>query len=496
MIKILYADNLPVYPIEKASRCSGAANNLSSAEWRCYEEREDYYVIEPTYVAVEWINNQQVSSIGPFLFCSHNDHYVQLEDATGRLFTHWKWTCRKRAGIWEYRSTAISVWCSKCACAAAHKYKETPNHLPLIRACVLLCSTIMTYATVVSGTPKNVRELKRAARKPAPKQAEPPPLKKTTKVPAKATRKKPEAKLQQVSITVGIVGDDITQETFADMKRFMDNRATVGLIALERGDATLQLHIQGVLALMSTSTKAVKQDIMEAIGWKSNCPLGGAVCVKALTNKGIHTLVGICTKDQQELHYQMHSVNVSPEQMEEGKRRYLIFGACNFKNRVELSPYNLLIRAMQYRRYRAKNPLSITFRGCLRKMLLTGQYYPGLRWLLSPKMSYEQAESMWRLATAPESTTLRDIDFTFYGLQPTERYHTYNFNESMLFHAQEKAQAQEADDINQQLHDLEARIRGTTIAADPDENDEEDSQAGDHQSPPEWQDLGEYVPLV
>ncbi|KAL3676482.1 hypothetical protein R1sor_026430 [Riccia sorocarpa] len=228
----------------------------------------------------------------------------------------------------------------------------------------------MTYATVVSGTPKNVRELKRAARKPAPKQAEPPPLKKTTKVPAKATRKKPEAKLQQVSITVGIVGDDITQETFADMKRFMDNRATVGLIALERGDATLQLHIQGVLALLR------------------------------------------------------------------------------------------------------------------------------LRWLLSPKMSYERAESMWRLATAPESTTLRDIDFTFYGLQPTERYHTYNFNESMLFHVQEKAQAQEADDINQQLHDLEARIRGTTIAADPDENDDEDSQAGDHQSPPEWQDLGEYVPLV
>ncbi|KAL3680630.1 hypothetical protein R1sor_023586 [Riccia sorocarpa] len=349
----------------------------------------------------------------------------------------------------------------------------------------------MTYATVVSGTPKNIRELKRAARKPAPKQAEPPPLKKTTKVPAKVTRKKPEAKLQQVSITVGIVGDDITQETFADMKRFMDNRATVGLIALERGDATLQLHIQGVLALLSTSTKAVKQDIMEAIGWKSNCPLGGVVCVKALTNKGIHTLVGMvgyCTKDQQELHYQMHSVNVSPEQMEEGKRRYLIFGACNFKNRVELSPYNLLSRAMQYRRYRAKNPLPITFRGCLRQMLFTGQYYPGLRWLLSPKMSYERAESMWRLATAPESTTLRDIDFTFYGLQPTERYHTYNFNESMLFHAQEKAQAQEADDINQQLHDLEARIRGTTIAADPDENDDEDSQAGDHQNPPRFEE--------
>ncbi|KAL3681135.1 hypothetical protein R1sor_024091 [Riccia sorocarpa] len=186
MIKILYADKLPMYPKEKLSRCSGAENNLSSAEWR-----------------------------------------------------------------------------------------------------------FMAYATAVSGTPKNIRELKRAARKLLPKQPEPPPLKKTSKVPAKPARKKPEAKLQQVSITVGIVGEDISQATFADMKRFMESRATVGLIALERGDATLQLHIQGVMALLSTSTKAVKQDIMQAIGWNSNCPLGGAVCVKVLTNKGIHTLVGM-----------------------------------------------------------------------------------------------------------------------------------------------------------------------------------------------------------
>ncbi|KAL3686472.1 hypothetical protein R1sor_009046 [Riccia sorocarpa] len=271
MIKILYADELPVYSKEKLSRCSGADQNLSSAEWR-----------------------------------------------------------------------------------------------------------FMTYATADLGTAKNIRELKRAARKQAPKQApkqaEPPLLKKRSKVPAKPVRKKTEAKLQQVSITVGIVGEDISQATFANMKRFMESRATVGLIALERGDATLQLHIQGVLALLR-------------------------------------------------------------------------------------------------------------------------QYYPGLRWLLSPKMSYERAESLWRLATAPESTTLKDVDFTFYGLQPTERYHTYNFNESMLYHAQEKAQAREAEDIEQQLQALEERIRGTTLAADPDENNVED-EAAEQQSPAEWQDLGDYIPLV
>ncbi|KAL3681878.1 hypothetical protein R1sor_024834 [Riccia sorocarpa] len=134
------------------------------------------------------------------------------------------------------------------------------------------------------------------------------------------------------------------------MKRFVDSRATVGLIALERGDATLQLHIQGVLTA-EYEYQGHQRRYTESHWLEERVPTrGAAICVKALINKGVHTLVGMvsyCTKDEQELHYQMYSVNVTAQQMEEGKRRYLIFGACNYKNRVELTPYNLLSRAMQ-----------------------------------------------------------------------------------------------------------------------------------------------------
>ncbi|KAL3674997.1 hypothetical protein R1sor_024945 [Riccia sorocarpa] len=494
MIKIIYGEELPVYPKERLRRCAGSEKNLNFAEWKRYEERVDYYALEPTFIDVEWLTKQQFGhrSVAVLVLTR-----IQAYQTTYLLFACVESCCNE--------STATSVWLERAP--ARRDYSALPNRLTLqtrisnrlyhkIHVSVQPSSIQMRSATAVSGSPQNVREFKRAARKVKPKQADAPPLKKIARTPAKPARKKTEAKLLQVSITVGIVGEDISQATFADMKRFVDSRATVGLIALERGDATLQLHIQGVLALLSTSTKAIKEDILKAIGWKNDCPLGGTICVKALTNKGVHTLVGMvgyCTKDEQELHYEMYSVNVTAQQMEEGKRRYLIFGACNYKNRVELTPYNLLSRAMQYRRYRAKNPLSITFRGYLRQMMLTGQYYPGLRWLLSPKMSYERAESMWRLATAPESTTLRDIDHTFYGLQPTERYHTFNFNESMLAHVQEQAQTREAEDIERQLQELEERIRGTKVSDDPDENDNDDPEPDEHETA-EWQDLGDYVP--
>ncbi|KAL3692074.1 hypothetical protein R1sor_005725 [Riccia sorocarpa] len=242
-----------------------------------------------------------------------------------------------------------------------------------------------------------------------------------------APKKKPECRMLQVSITVGIVGEDISTETFEALQVFVEKRAAVGLIALERGDATLQLHVQGVMAVESTSARQIKSDLHVAIGWDTCCPVGASICVKLLTNKGVHTLVGMvgyCMKDQQELHFRMYCKNVSEKQMDEGRQRYLIFGACNYKNRVELSLYNLLSRAMQFRR----------------------------------------AESVWRLATAPESTTLRDIDETFYGIKPSERYHTIHPMESILQHAHEKEDAQEAQDLEKQLQDLEMRIHTMAVS--------------------------------
>ncbi|KAL3684065.1 hypothetical protein R1sor_002087 [Riccia sorocarpa] len=193
--------------------------------------------------------------------------------------------------------------------------------------------------------------MKRAARnritlKP---KVEKPASKLVEKAKQRATpKKKPECRLLQVSITVGIVGEDISTETFDTLQVFVEKRAAVGLIALERGDATLQLHVQGVMAVESTSGRQIKSDLHVAIGWDTCCP--------------------------------------------------------------------------------------------------------------------DRAESVWRLATAPESTTLRDIDETFYGIKPSERYHTIHPMESILQHAREKEDAQEAEDLEKQLQDLETRIHTMAVS--------------------------------
>ncbi|KAL3692374.1 hypothetical protein R1sor_006025 [Riccia sorocarpa] len=39
--------------------------------------------------------------------------------------------------------------------------------------------------------------------------------------------------------------------------------------------------------------RAIKADITKAVGWDSDLPAGGVICVKSLTNKGLHTFVGM-----------------------------------------------------------------------------------------------------------------------------------------------------------------------------------------------------------
>ncbi|KAL3695356.1 hypothetical protein R1sor_009432 [Riccia sorocarpa] len=463
MIKILYKQEIVVYDPKKVTRCSACSKNLIEARWRLIDQREDFYSVEPTYVTVEWLRKEadgiHVHGLGPLLFCKQTDQTIELEDATGRIFTHWKWMCRRHGGEWEYRCSAIAIWSGKCCCSAALKNKDASKNLPASCLCrtllnreychiclarnsackrrlsptvtstdqvreekveatlsqdVCLCSTVFNsngscycgYGKLSkkrSGDEEAARNritLKPKVEKPASKLVEKAKQKPTPK-------KKPECRLLQVSITVGIVG--ICTETFDALQVFVEKRAAVGLIALERGDATLQLHVQGVMAVESTSARQIKSDLHVAIGWDRCCPVGGSICVKVLTNKGVHTL----------------SYAISEIQSEEST--------------VNLIPELPQTDALEW-------PVN-----------------PGLRWLLSPEMSQDRAESVWRLATAPESTTLRDIDETFYGIKPSERYHTIHPMESILQHAREKEDAQEAEDLEKQLQDLETRIHTMAV---------------------------------
>ncbi|KAL3692535.1 hypothetical protein R1sor_006186 [Riccia sorocarpa] len=163
-----------------------------------------------------------------------------------------------------------------------------------------------------------------------------------------------------------------------------------------------------------------EQDRLEEAG-----PQGGSICIKSLKYKGLHTIIGIiwyCLKDEGQEHFRFYSKNVSEEQKQEGKRMHAIYGASEYKNRLELTPANVLGHALQFRRYRAKNPVSITFIRCLREMLYSGQYMSGFRWLKSSKVSPLRAERIWRACTTPESVEVANVRNIFFGIDTPARY--------------------------------------------------------------------------
>ncbi|KAL3677396.1 hypothetical protein R1sor_027344 [Riccia sorocarpa] len=269
-----------------------------------------------------------------------------------------------------------------------------------------------TSATVGSQTPRPPRppsttRLKakaRAKKSVAPEPSTRPRMKQTTLIPPRGvagsprkTKAEPKKsrrtplKLMEVSLTVGQVAADVEADIFDKVALFIEKEASMGLIAFERGDTNLQLHIQGVMSLQASNVRSIKTDLTKAIGWDTNAPVGGVVCIKSVKNQGLHTvtgLIGYCLKDENELHFRLYSKNVTEQQMEDGRKRHMVFGASGYKNRLELTPQNLLCRALQFRRYRSKNPVTISFRHF-----------------------------------QPEAVSMADVDHIFFNFQQTARYY-------------------------------------------------------------------------
>ncbi|KAL3675088.1 hypothetical protein R1sor_025036 [Riccia sorocarpa] len=257
-----------------------------------------------------------------------------------------------------------------------------------------------------------------------------PPPKPTAKVLKPRKPRTVPPKDLDVSITVGIAGEDVSGETYDRLALFIQEKAKMGIISFERGDSHLLLHIQGMISISCSSTTTLKKDIREAIGWMDNGPLGGSICVRSLKDKGLHTIIGIigyCLKDEKEEHFRVFTKNISENQMQEGRRMHWIHGASEFKNRLQLTPTNVLTRALQFRKYRARSPVGTTFTKCLKEMIHTGQFIPGLRWMtiptLSPEMTIKRTEKLWRSCVAPETITISDIYEIFFGYTRVDRYY-------------------------------------------------------------------------
>ncbi|KAL2644354.1 hypothetical protein R1flu_011941 [Riccia fluitans] len=228
-----------------------------------------------------------------------------------------------------------------------------------------------------------------------------------------------------VSLTIGIPGENVDDKVFDLLVKWLEYKAEMAVLALERRDSFLQLHVQGMVRVKASSTRILKREIQEVIGWESNGLVGASVCLKSLHYKGLHTVIGLigyCLKDEGAPHFNFYSKNISEEQKVEGRRMHSIYGALEYKHKLELTPANILGRALQFRKYQVKNPLSITFRRCITEMIRSGQYILEFRWLTTAKISRLRAKRIWRACTSPESVEVPDVEAMFFGVETTTRY--------------------------------------------------------------------------
>ncbi|KAL2622157.1 hypothetical protein R1flu_002362 [Riccia fluitans] len=180
-----------------------------------------------------------------------------------------------------------------------------------------------------------------------------------------------------------------------------------------------------MVRVKTSSTRILKCETKEVIGWESNGHVGASVCLKTLHYKGLHTVIGLigyCLKDEGAPHFKFYSKNVSGEQKAEGRRMHSIYGASEYKHKLELTPANILGRALQFCKYRVKNPLSITFRRCITEMIRSGQYISRFRWLTTAKISRLRAERIWRACTSLESVEVPNMEAIFFGVETAARY--------------------------------------------------------------------------
>ncbi|KAL3678214.1 hypothetical protein R1sor_021170 [Riccia sorocarpa] len=150
-------------------------------------------------------------------------------------------------------------------------------------------------------------------------------------------KRKAAVKRQELSMTISVVGGDISPQVFPLIQEILNQwkfECESGVFAVERGGTLLNLHVQGVIALQCSSALDAKKRITAALKWNEDRPVGAGVCVKKLTNKRIHSFVGMvgyCLKDKKELHFRVAMKNISDPVQREGMLLFTFYDAADLK---------------------------------------------------------------------------------------------------------------------------------------------------------------------
>ncbi|KAL3701627.1 hypothetical protein R1sor_019649 [Riccia sorocarpa] len=264
--------------------------------------------------------------------------------------------------------------------------KRCPGHPPGCgkKPAPILTATMATPAlTATMATPAAATTKRGPGRPPGSGKTNRPPQTNQSANPVEGCREPPAkrrkstpVKMMELSVMISITGSDISPTLFPLIQDFLQSQCEAGVFAVERDGSLLNLHLQGVIAMVCSSAIDAKKRITSTIDWTDHRPVGAV----------------------------------------RGMMLYTFYGAADLKNRVELNPSNIMHRALQYNKFLSHHPLGTSFRGCLRRMIVGGHYTSSTSWVINKGMDSTRMAALCKCYIQPGTVSLADIDDVFFWM--------------------------------------------------------------------------------
>ena len=241
----------------------------------------------------------------------------------------------------------------------------------------------------------------------------------------------------EYSITVSRASGDITPEEWEVVRKYFFDMFTHFFMAMERGDFEDQQHIQAVVQdgnRTFSGGQGVGAGLKRALGWGrgAGATAGGQVCIKCLTNSGLHTwhgMLGYCTKyepiaKERDGELMSSRKGVTDDDIAQGKQLYLEWGRPN-KRTIELTPKNLMGRMEVYALQSLRRVPRPNMWRVLATMLASRKYSLGGEWGKKwAALNSEALSIVWRQRTAMETLTIDQLMTVIVGQYVPRRIHS------------------------------------------------------------------------
>jgi hypothetical protein len=178
-------------------------------------------------------------------------------------------------------------------------------------------------------------------------------------------------------------------------------------------------------------------------------------------------MLGYCSKDSGKPHFREIKLNVTKEDIVEGKEIHALEGRADLKHKICLTKANIFERTFVWWKYSGKGrALGSFFRGTIRQMLATGKFYFHSDWVSgrAEGMHEIRADAAWRILTAFPGTQaeMGDITSILFYQRPGNRDRYWNGQERYRRLEEEKNSRllQEADDLQEEIYGVDTQMPG------------------------------------